>query len=88
MDFTFVCPTEIVAFSDSIQQFKDIGCEVVGWSTDSVYSHLAWCNTSRKQVRRQMSWFSTFLFHSSQIQNSTEIFGVLKQNLYNWKFLE
>ena len=29
LDFTFVCPTEIIAFSDRIQEFKDIGCEVV-----------------------------------------------------------
>ena len=28
LDFTFVCPTEIIAFSDRIQEFKDIGCEV------------------------------------------------------------
>ena len=52
LDFTFVCPTEIIAFSDNVQLFKDIGCEVVGWSTDSVYSHLAWSNTPRKQVWR------------------------------------
>lgn len=42
MDFTFVCPTEIIAFSDRIQDFKDIDAEVLGVSTDSKYSHKAW----------------------------------------------
>lgn len=45
MDFTFVCPTEITAFSDRIEDFKDQGAEVLGVSTDSVFSHRAWINT-------------------------------------------
>ena len=49
LDFTFVCPTEIVAFSDRASDFRNIGCEVVGVSTDSHFSHLAWINTPRKQ---------------------------------------
>nr|ABO26635.1 thioredoxin peroxidase 2 [Haliotis discus discus]QDD67553.1 thioredoxin peroxidase 2 [Haliotis discus hannai] len=49
LDFTFVCPTEIIAFSDRSEEFKSINCEVLGCSTDSVYSHLAWINTPRKQ---------------------------------------
>lgn len=49
LDFTFVCPTELIAFSDSIKQFKEINTEVVGVSTDSHFSHLAWINTPRKQ---------------------------------------
>lgn len=48
LDFTFVCPTELTSFSDRIKEFKDINCEVVGASTDSHFSHLAWINTSRK----------------------------------------
>ncbi|CAH0767876.1 unnamed protein product [Bemisia tabaci] len=49
LDFTFVCPTEIIAFSDRIDEFRKIGCEVVAASTDSHFSHLAWVNTPRKQ---------------------------------------
>ncbi|XP_029508506.2 peroxiredoxin-2-like [Oncorhynchus nerka] len=49
LDFTFVCPTEIVAFSDQAEEFRKIGCEVIGASTDSHFSHLAWINTPRKQ---------------------------------------
>ena len=42
LDFTFVCPTEIIAFSDRSGDFRDIGCEVIACSTDSQFSHLAW----------------------------------------------
>lgn len=46
-DFTFVCPTEIIAFSDRYDEFLDLDCEIVGASVDSVYTHRAWMNTSR-----------------------------------------
>lgn len=42
MDFTFVCPTEVTAFSTRIDEFKELGAEVLGASTDSRYTHLAW----------------------------------------------
>jgi len=48
LDFTFVCPTEIIAFSDRIQEFKKLNCEVAAISVDSKYTHLAWINTPRK----------------------------------------
>ncbi|KAI8118321.1 mitochondrial, Thioredoxin-dependent peroxide reductase [Lucilia cuprina] len=48
LDFTFVCPTEIIAFSDRIQEFKDIDAEVVGVSVDSHFSHYVWSNVERK----------------------------------------
>jgi alkyl hydroperoxide reductase subunit AhpC len=47
--FLQVCPTEIIAFSDRIKEFKDLNCEVVGVSVDSHFSHLAWTNTERKK---------------------------------------
>ena len=47
LDFTFVCPTEIIAFSDRIADFKARGVEVLGVSIDSRFSHLAWINTPR-----------------------------------------
>jgi len=49
LDFTFVCPTEIIAFSDRIEEFKKLNTEIVGISVDSKYSHLAWVNTPRKE---------------------------------------
>jgi peroxiredoxin (alkyl hydroperoxide reductase subunit C) len=47
LDFTFVCPTELTAFSDRYEEFQGIGAEVIGVSTDSVYSHRAWLQTPR-----------------------------------------
>ena len=47
LDFTFVCPTELHAFSDKLEEFKKRGVEVVGVSVDSPYSHLAWLRTPK-----------------------------------------
>ncbi|MBI1374211.1 MAG: redoxin domain-containing protein [Phycisphaera sp.] len=49
LDFTFVCPTEILAFSDRLDEFHAAGAEVVGASVDSKYTHLAWTEKSRKE---------------------------------------
>ena len=49
LDFTFVCPTEILAFSDKIEEFKKRNTEVIGVSIDSKFSHLAWLNTKREE---------------------------------------
>ena len=45
LDFTFVCPSEIIAFDKRFNEFKSRGVEVIGVSVDSKYSHLAWKNT-------------------------------------------
>lgn len=42
LDFTFVCPTEIAAFGAAYEDFRDLDAEVIGVSTDSKHSHLAW----------------------------------------------
>jgi alkyl hydroperoxide reductase subunit AhpC len=42
LDFTFVCPTEIIEFGNKNEEFKKLNCQVLGCSTDSQYSHLAW----------------------------------------------
>lgn len=49
LDFTFVCPTEIIAFSDRISDFEDRNVQVIGASVDSHFSHLAWRNTPRNE---------------------------------------
>lgn len=49
MDFTFVCPTEILALSDRLDMFADLDTQVLGASTDSVYSHRAWMHTPRHE---------------------------------------
>lgn len=45
LDFTFVCPSEIIAFDNHLAEFKERNCEVVGVSVDSHFTHLAWRNT-------------------------------------------
>jgi peroxiredoxin (alkyl hydroperoxide reductase subunit C) len=45
LDFTFVCPSEIIAFDKSLPKFKQKNCEVVGVSVDSEFTHFAWKNT-------------------------------------------
>lgn len=47
LDFTFVCPTEILALSDRYDEITDLGADVLGCSTDSVFSHFAWVSTPR-----------------------------------------
>lgn len=45
LDFTFVCPSELIAFDHRLEEFKKRGIEVVGVSIDSHFTHLAWKNT-------------------------------------------
>jgi alkyl hydroperoxide reductase subunit AhpC len=49
LDFTFVCPTEILALSDRYEEFTSLNADVLGCSTDSVFSHFAWINTPREK---------------------------------------
>ena len=51
LDFTFVCPTEIKGFAAREAEFKEAGCQIVGCSTDSVYSHKAWYERDLKEVK-------------------------------------
>lgn len=45
LDFTFVCPSEIIAFNKKLDEFKKRNCELIGVSVDSHFTHLAWKNT-------------------------------------------
>lgn len=49
LDFTYVCPTEIIAFQDSLDEFEKRNTQVIGCSIDSHFSHLAWLNTPRQK---------------------------------------
>lgn len=51
LDFTFVCPTEIRGFAAHDGQFKEAGCQIVGCSTDSVFSHKAWFEKDLSEVK-------------------------------------
>ena len=49
LDFTFVCPTEIIAFSERAAEFEKLGVQLLGVSVDSHFSHLAWRNSPRTE---------------------------------------
>jgi peroxiredoxin (alkyl hydroperoxide reductase subunit C) len=49
LDFTFVCPSEILAFNKQVEDFKAKNCALLGVSVDSIYTHLAWKNTPVNQ---------------------------------------
>lgn len=49
LDFTFVCPSEIIAFDNKVADFKKRNCAVIGVSVDSQFTHLAWKNTPREK---------------------------------------
>jgi peroxiredoxin (alkyl hydroperoxide reductase subunit C) len=49
LDFTFVCPTEIVAFDEALPRFEALGAAVLGCSVDSHHAHLAWMRTPRSE---------------------------------------
>ena len=53
LDFTFVCPTELIGFNEKIEEFRKLNTEIIGCSTDSVYSHLgkSFCDASRILIR-------------------------------------
>ena len=49
LDFTFVCPTEVLNFSASAEKFTKLNCQVFGISVDSIYVHKAWVDTKREE---------------------------------------
>lgn len=49
LDFTFVCPTELIAFQEKIEEFEKRGVKVVGCSVDSNFSHWKWLQTEKKE---------------------------------------
>ncbi|MGK7931378.1 MAG: peroxiredoxin [Microcystaceae cyanobacterium] len=49
LDFTFVCPTEVIAFSDRYEEFAKINTEILAVSVDSEFSHLAWIQSPRTE---------------------------------------
>lgn len=49
LDFTFVCPTEIIAFNNKAKEFREIGCELIAVSVDSKFSHMEYTLKSRKE---------------------------------------
>jgi peroxiredoxin 2/4 len=76
LDFTFVCPTEILAFSDRLAEFKKLKAEVLGVSVDSKFSHLAW--TEKKREEGGISGLAYPLLEDLKKEITTS-FGVLEE---------
>ncbi len=74
MDFTFVCPTELHAFQEKIEEFEKRGVQVVGCSVDSEQSHFAWLNTPKNEGGIQGVKYPIVADFSKAI---SEQFGVL-----------
>lgn len=55
LDFTFICPTEITAFSDRYEEFKELKADILSVSTDSQYSHQAWIEGDLGQIKFPMA---------------------------------
>ncbi len=77
LDFTFVCPTEILGFSDRIAEFRQRNTEVIGISTDSKFSHLAWTNTARAEGGIEGLSYPLVADFTKEIARS---YGVLKDD--------
>lgn len=72
LDFTFICPTEIRGFNQKIGEFHQLGAEVLGASTDSVFSHKAWVNNGLGPVH--------FPLIGDTGHQLARAFGVLKED--------
>lgn len=77
LDFTFVCPTEIIALSDAVEDFNDLEAEVLGVSTDSIHSHKAWINTPRD--KNGLGGLN-YPLASDNLQTVAKAYGVLDEN--------
>ena len=73
LDFTFVCPTEIASFGSSYEDFRDLDAEVIGVSTDSKHSHLAW----RRQEEKLKDL--PFMLLADNTKAVARAYGVLKE---------
>ena len=69
-DFTFVCPTEVIAFSQAVPAFAELGTDVLGVSTDGIHSHVAWMEFHIGQL--------DFPLASDRTQDVSKAYGVLE----------
>ncbi|MDB5386431.1 MAG: alkyl hydroperoxide reductase/Thiol specific antioxidant/Mal allergen [Planctomycetaceae bacterium] len=75
LDFTFVCPTEIVSFNDNVGEFADRDCVLLTASTDSEYSHKGWCDAHKDLAKMK------HLMLSDKTRHLSAALGILKEDL-------
>jgi alkyl hydroperoxide reductase subunit AhpC len=73
LDFTFVCPTEIVGYDNAYAKFQAAGAEVIGCSVDSVHSHLAYTRTAREDAGVGALRFPLLADLSKEIMNGFDV---------------
>ena len=76
LDFTFVCPTELHAFQDALEEFEKRKCQLIGCSIDSAFCHLAWLKTPCKSGGIEGITYPLLADTTKSIARS---FGVLKE---------
>ena len=76
-DFTFVCPTELTAFSEKAAEFATLNANIIGLSVDSAFSHLAWTRTKRDQGGVGQLNFPLFSDITKEVSRS---YGVLVED--------
>ena len=74
LDFTFVCPTEIVAFNEALGDFQDRGCELLTASTDSAFCHKGWCDSHADLAKLK------YLMLADTAHTLSADYGVLKED--------
>lgn len=74
-DFTFVCPTELIAFQESLSEFEQRGVAVIGCSTDTEETHLAWLNTPRNRGGIQGVTYPLVADAAKTIATNYEVLG-------------
>jgi peroxiredoxin 2/4 len=79
MDFTFVCPTEILSLADRKREFDELGARILGCSTDTVFTHRAWVTTPREQNGIAGTSFPLAADHTGQAARS---YGVLIEDTH------
>ncbi len=74
LDFTFVCPTELVAFNEKLEEFEDRDCTVLTASTDSGFSHKGWCDSHADLAKLK------YLMLADNTHQLSRDYGVLKED--------
>lgn len=74
MDFSLLCPTEILAFHQRLKEFHDRGCKIAAISTDSEYAHLAWCST---EIEKGGIGDIGFPLIADKTKDITRMYGIL-----------
>jgi alkyl hydroperoxide reductase subunit AhpC len=86
LDFTFVCPTEILALSDRYEEFVALGADIVGASCDSVFSHYSWISTPRDKNGISGLRFPLVSDYTKEVARSygvlNEIDGIAQRGLF------